>query len=50
MLEDAPIILTDSKNTESAKTYVKSVGASSNYTLGGPALISDRAVDVIMGD
>ena len=46
----APIILTDSKKTEAAKAYVKSAGASSNFTLGGPSLISDRAVEVIMGD
>ena len=50
MLLDAPIILTNSSKTEAARAYVRSVGATDNYTLGGPSLISDRAVDVIMGD
>lgn len=49
MKKNAPIILTDSRNTEAAKAYVKKAGATSNFTLGGPSLISDIAVDAIMG-
>lgn len=50
MKKNAPIILTDSRNTEAAKAYVKKAGATSNFTLGGPSLISDIAVEAIMGD
>ncbi len=46
----APIILTDSTKTEAARTYVKSAGATSNFTLGGPSLISDYAVESILGN
>ena len=49
MQESAPIILTDSVNTEAAKNYIKSAGANRAITLGGPALISDEAVEAIMG-
>jgi len=49
MLKDAPIVLTDSNTTEAAKAYVKSVGIVNSITLGGPTLISDIAVETIMG-
>ena len=49
MQESAPIILTDSVNTETAKNYIKGAGAIRSITLGGPALISDEAVEAIMG-
>ena len=49
MLENAPIVLTDSNKTDAAKVYVKESGAAKNITLGGPALISDKAVKAIMG-
>ena len=50
MLEDAPIILAHPNNTEAARAYVKSVGATNNFTLGGPSLVTDIAVEIIMGD
>ena len=49
MKKNAPIILTDSGKIGAAQTYVKASGARSSITLGGPALISDAAVDTIMG-
>ena len=49
MQESAPIILTDSVNTETAKNFIKGAGAIRSITLGGPALISDEAVEAIMG-
>lgn len=49
MQENAPIVLTDSVNIAAAKEYVKSAGASRSITLGGPALISDKAVKTTMG-
>ena len=48
MLEEAPIILTDSSNIESARAYVESSGAFRSITLGGTSLISQLAVRVIM--
>ena len=49
MKKNAPIILTDSKTTGAAKTYVRSAGVVSSITLGGTSLISDNAVKAIMG-
>ena len=49
MLKDAPIILTDTKTTAAAKEYVKNAGIVNSITLGGPTLISDIAVETIMG-
>ena len=46
--KQAPIILTDSNNTAAAKEYVKTARAKMSITLGGPALISDEAVQTIM--
>ena len=49
MMKNAPIILTDSGNTDAANAYVKEAGAVRSITLGGPLLISDGAVKAIMG-
>ena len=49
MKKSAPIVLTDSNKFDAAKKYVKESGATKNITLGGPALISDAAVEAIMG-
>ena len=49
MLKDAPIVLTHSNITAAAKDYVKNAGIVNSITLGGPKLISDTAVKIIMG-
>ena len=49
MKKNAPIVLTDTKTTAAAKSYIKSAGVVQSITLGGPALISDAAVKAIMG-
>ena len=49
MKKNAPIVLTDTRTTAAAKSYIKSAGAVQSITLGGPALISDIAVKAIMG-
>ena len=48
MLEEAPIILTDSSNIEAARSYVESSGAYRSITLGSTSLISQLAVRTIM--
>jgi putative cell wall-binding protein len=48
MLNNAPIILTDSDHTAAARSYVVSAGAVRSITLGGKTLISDAAVKRIM--
>ena len=48
MMKNAPIVLADSKTTAAAKAYVKSAGAVESITLGGPTLISNKAVKEIM--
>ena len=45
----APIVLVDSNNTASAASYVKSAGVRGSITLGGQALISNAAINRIMG-
>lgn len=46
---EAPIILVDSNNTTAAAAYVKRAGVKGSITLGGPALISDAAINRILG-
>lgn len=46
----APLILITSDNTEAAKTYYKATGADKVLVIGGKGLISDEAVNRVMGN
>ena len=47
---DAAVILTTSSITSSAVSYRGTSGAARSITMGGPALISDKAIFVAMGN
>lgn len=46
---DAPLLLATSNDIKDAQAYVRKSGAVHAFILGGPALISDAAVNKIMG-
>ena len=46
---NAPLILTDTNDTNMAKGYITKQSIKHGYVLGGPTLISDYAVKTVFG-